>query len=172
MTLTPEQKRQFLEVAESVGAPPDSLYALIQFESGWDPSAANPRSSARGLMQWIDARARDLGYAGSEELVAENPTIEEQLSIIEQDLSRYGPFDGDQDLFMAVFYPAARNWPADREFPEHVQAVNPGITTPADYVNFVWSRVGDVPQWVSIGGLLLALAAIGIIIIISRDRRA
>lgn len=42
-----------------------------------------------------------------------------------------------QSLYMAVFYPAARNWPLNQQFPDSVQKVNPGIKTVQDYVNMV-----------------------------------
>lgn len=163
--LTTEQRNKLSEVARAVGAPVDSLYALIDFESNWNPLAENPRSSARGLLQWIDARAQDLGYSDSAELIIENPTAMQQLELIERDLSRYGPFGSDQELFMSVFYPKAMAWSPFREFPDHVQAVNPGIRTPRDYVNFVWRRVGDSPGFAKYGlgrTAILVIAGIGL----------
>lgn len=128
-------------IALRLNVNPQYLYDLIDFESRWNPKAKNPKSSARGIMQWINARARDLGYADSAALVRENPTVEKQMLIVEKDLSRYKPFPTIQSLFMSVFYPAAKNWPPNKEFPDSVKKANPGIETPQDYVNFVYSKL-------------------------------
>jgi soluble lytic murein transglycosylase-like protein len=48
------------------------------------------------------------------------------------------PYNGtDQDLYMAVFYPAYRRKPVTTAFPSNVQKANPGIKTPQDYINLV-----------------------------------
>ena len=48
------------------------------------------------------------------------------------------PYNGtDQDLYMAVFYPAYRRKSASMAFPANVKASNPGISTPQDYINLV-----------------------------------
>jgi soluble lytic murein transglycosylase-like protein len=48
------------------------------------------------------------------------------------------PYNGtDQDLYMAVFYPAYRRKPSTTAFPSNVQKANPGIKSPQDYVNLV-----------------------------------
>lgn len=135
--LTDEQISALNETAIAVGASPASLYRLILFESGWNPAAKNPNSSARGLIQFIDSTARDLGYTSSADLVARHPTIAEQLRgpVLEY-LAQWGPYPNDQSLFMGVFYPAAINWPAGKEFPAWVTEANPGIRTPG----ITWQR--------------------------------
>ncbi len=127
-------------IAARLGVIPADLYQLIQFESGWNPKAKNPRSSARGLLQWTDSTSKDLGYKSSLDLVKKNPSVLDQLAIVERYLSKYKPFTGKQSLFMAVFYPAARNWSPSQPFPANVQKVNPGIRTPGDYIAFVERR--------------------------------
>lgn len=124
-------------IASRIGASPDDLYRLIQFESKWNPTAKNPLSSARGLLQFTDSTAKSLGYKNSVDLVNKNPTVNDQLFVVEKYLSRYAPFTGKQSLYMAVFYPAARNWNQAQAFPAAVQSVNPGIRTPADYMRLV-----------------------------------
>lgn len=136
--LTPAESAALNDVAAQVGTTPAILYRLIDFESAWDPAAKNPNSSARGLIQFIDGTAEWLGYQDSADLVNKHPTIEDQLrGPVSEYLGRYGPYDSEYKLFMAVFYPAARTWPPDQQFPEWVTAANPGIRTPADYVNLV-----------------------------------
>jgi len=158
------------ETAATIGARPESLYRLIAFESGWDPQAKNPTSSARGLIQFIDATARDLGFADSAELVAQFPTVEDQLlGPITTYLVQYGPYPDDQTLFMAVFYPAAMQWDPDREFPQWVKDANPGINSPAEYMARVYQVQGMSDQdiriaikaGIGIAGIVLIAAAIG-----------
>lgn len=113
------------------------LTKLIDFESGFDPQAKNPHSSARGLIQFIDSTARELGYDSSLDLVTKHPTIEDQLADVENYLTNYFPFRDKQDLYMSVFYPKYRRYPAYTVFPEHIREDNPGIDTIQDYVNLV-----------------------------------
>jgi len=161
-------------VAAEVGTTPASLYRLIAYESAWNPLAENPRSSAKGLIQFIDSTAEWIGFPnGSGQLVQEFPTIAGQLDgPVREYLKRYGPYSDEYQLFMAVFYPAARTWPADQEFPANVQAVNPGIRTPADYVAAVYKSGDYTDQTVAsaIGkaalsaGVILALVAGGFLL--------
>ena len=44
------------------------------------------------------------------------------------------PFTSKSDFYLSVFYPKYRNKSLYTEFPIHVQKVNPGIKTIADYV--------------------------------------
>lgn len=141
--LSAEEKKALANTAAAVGTTPELLYRLILAESGWDPQAANPTSSARGLIQFIDSTAQDLGFDSSDALVEMFPDRVSQLEgPITTYLVQYGPFDSEQALYMAVFYPAAMDWPGDKEFPAWVQEANPGISTPADYVAFVRERQG------------------------------
>lgn len=49
--------------ANAHGVDPNYLARLAQIESGMDPQAANPKSSARGLFQFINSTARQYGLA-------------------------------------------------------------------------------------------------------------
>lgn len=150
--LTEPQKQALLDVADGLRVDPKALAALIQFESGWNPQAKNPTSSARGLIQFMNSTARGMGYhGGSAELVSKNPTIEAQLiGPVLNYLMPYSPFHDTppclpgQALFLAVFYPAARHWHPDDTFPETVIEANPGINSPRDYVEHVWRRAGEI----------------------------
>lgn len=153
--LTATEKGALLRVAGDLGVEPRTLAALIQFESRWSPTIKNELSSARGLIQFMDATAYEMGYLGPDTkrpakgaslaLVVAHPDTESQLlGPVLDYLKPMAPYPTDQSLFMAVFYPAARKWPRSREFPELVQLANPGIKTVDDYVKHVWSQVGDV----------------------------
>jgi hypothetical protein len=47
-----------INVAEKNGMPVDMFLGLFRGESSWNPTAANPKSSARGLGQFIDGTAQ------------------------------------------------------------------------------------------------------------------
>lgn len=119
---------------------PDKTFfaKLIYFESRNNPFASNPKSSAKGLIQFIDSTAQNLGYANSADLVAKNPTFESQMSgPVNQYMKKGAPFRDKYDIAMYVFYPKYRNASVDKLFPENVRKANPGIDTPRDYVAFV-----------------------------------
>jgi len=149
------------DVARALGRPPDELAALIDFETAgtWNPQLKNPGSSARGLIQFMDLTAREMGYNGSADLVARFPTVEAQLrGPVLSYLSRYMPYPSLQALAMAVFYPAARYWDPEMSFPAVVQLANPGIRTVQDYVDQLERRLGSW-SWL-VGGALDAGAAV------------
>lgn len=166
-SLTQKDKKTLQIVSSFLGVTYKSLYSLIKFESGFDPFAKNPRSSARGLIQFIDATARNLGYKNSLDLVNKNPTIESQLlGPVFLYLKQFKPFKNDQSLFLSVFYPRARNWPSFKLFPENVRKSNPGINTPGDYVRKVYRLQGltYIPP-------ILILIGIGLLYITSKSRK-
>lgn len=138
------------EVAKELEVKPEWLYNLINFESRWNPKAKNPVSSARGLIQFMDSSAKELGYSGSQDLIDKNPTVEQQLAgPVFQYLKKYSPFPTEQSLYMAVFYPKARSWDLTDPFPSRVTKVNPGIYVVGDYVNKVRDRAGQPPVQVA-----------------------
>lgn len=159
MGLTKSQEKALVYVAKKIGVPRKKLWGLIQFESSWNPRAKNKYSSARGLIQFVNKTARDMGYASSLDLVNKNPTIEDQLyNPILKYFQQYIPYVNDQSLFMAVFYPAARFWPELKEFPGWVKDVNPGIKTPLDYMAFVYKRLNwqYIPRFIILGVAILS----------------
>jgi len=135
--ITPSNLNLLNDIAIRLGIPYENLYNLIKFESGFNPLIKNPNSSARGLIQFIDSTAQSLGFKDSLDLVTKNPTIQQQLPIVQKYLEQFYPFDGKQSLYLSVFYPKYRNVEPDTPFPENVQRVNPGIKTPADYIRKV-----------------------------------
>lgn len=151
-------KRALREVSSLLGVNPIKLQYLIQFESKWNPTIKNPYSSARGLIQFVDRTAISLGFRNSLDLVSKYPDIESQLrGPVYNYLKKFKPFPTDQSLFMSVFYPVARYWPARKEFPQYVQKVNPGIKTPSDYIRKVYTRLGIayISPVAILGGVLI-----------------
>ncbi len=156
--LSLREKKALREVAYSLGVNPVKLQYLIQFESKWNPKIKNPFSSARGLIQFTDRTAINMGFNNSLDLVNKYPDRESQLrGPVYNYLKKYKPFPTDKSLFMSVFYPVARYWPGNKTFPKYVQKVNPGIRTPNDYIRKVYMRLGImyVSPVVFIGGAIL-----------------
>lgn len=129
-------------IAVNLGVNKNDLFKLIRFESKWNPLIKNPRSSARGLIQFTDKTARSLGYNNSYHLVTTHPTISSQLPVVHRYLSQFKPFTDKQSLYLSVFYPAARYWNPNKLFPKFVRDVNPGVNTPGDYIKLVEGRKG------------------------------
>ena len=167
--LSANENQVLKTVAADLGTTPAALSALIQFESGFNPKAKNPFSSARGLIQFTDTTARALGFNDSLDLVTRFSTIEKQLLLVHKYLKKYAPFRDDQALFMSVFYPAARDWPITREFPDYVQAVNPGIKTVLDYVNKVYGKKKAI-EAAGVGAGALALIAAALFFIFRKGK--
>jgi len=159
-------------------ANPEWLSDLIRFESGYDPKAKNPLSSARGLIQFIDSTARGMGFKSSQDLVNKYPDFESQLfGPVTDYLKQYTPFPTEQSLYMAVFFPAARKYPANYPFSKifldvygsswsdkykRFERGNPGIKTPQDYINYVKKKPAKrVATKIGVGvfGLILILFA-------------
>lgn len=136
--LLPDERAALRYVASAVGVDPLDLAAEIERESRWRPLIKNPTSSARGLIQITDLTAREMGYSrGSIEIIERFPGVECQLRGPVLDyLEMRRPFVAGSliDLAMAIFYPRARRWPGEREFPAGVQAANKGVITVADYL--------------------------------------
>lgn len=75
--------------------------AIVLYESGGDPDAANPRSSARGLLQILDVLARDYGLDDSDELLG-RPELSRSLFRRHMDRTR-GTHNGDPAVMSLVW---------------------------------------------------------------------
>jgi len=167
------QRAQIItDVAGRVGTDPRWLDALINFETAgtYSPTIENRSDpEAKGLIQFRDEAAQDLGFRDSTDLVQTLGTFHNQmygavLPYLEMRKKRYGPLDTQNALYMAVFYPRYINEPPDTLFPEHVRKANPGIDTPADYIAHVNRRIRTealnfpkvlIPPTVAVGGALV-----------------
>lgn len=177
--LSASEAAALAETAAALGVEPAWLAALVDFETAgtWSPAISNPHSSARGLLQFIDSTARDLGYADSDDLVRQHPTIEAQLrGPVLAYLSRWKPFPTLSALAMAVFYPAARYWSETAIFPRAVRDVNPGISTVGDYVRRVADRLDAARSALagflgSSGPALAGVALVGLALVLAGSLR-
>jgi hypothetical protein len=157
---------EIVRVSNSVGIHPSWLANVVNFESGGNPQARNPYSSATGLIQFIKSTASRLGTS-VDALYGMSGT--EQMAYVERYFAPYkGRLSSQEDVYMAVFYPKAIGNP-DYRFPASVLAVNPGIYTPRDYAEKANRKaalspyVGDVVA----GGLLTAYGAAPYLLLIS-----
>ena len=140
------ETRVFNLVSAYLQVRPDWLYAEINFESSWNPAAKNVISGARGLIQFMPATARGLGYAGADDLVDKYPDVCSQLvGPVYSFLKGFAPFPTAQSLCMAVFMPSYRQVAPDTLFPHIVCVENPNITCPGDYMRLVFG-----PAWESV----------------------
>lgn len=143
--LTPIQVTALNATAAALGVQPSWLAAVINFETAgtWDPQIRNPLSSARGLIQFLDATAKGLGFPSAAALVASHPTIESQLAgPVLKYFAPYKPFKTEQEFYLTVFFPKYRKAPLDTVIHadnpaarEKFQKANPGIVTVGDYYN-------------------------------------
>lgn len=162
------------EAAAIIGTNPAWLDALINFETAgtYSPTIENPSDpEAKGLIQFRDAAAQDLGYADSTALVQSHSEFQDQLynAVIpyfkmvqkQKGITSYG---SKQALYMAVFFPTYWNKPPNTPFPKWVTNANPGIDTPQDYINFVDRRVNKDTLHINptIPGML-AIVAVGVL---------
>ncbi len=131
-------KNALSDLSRELRIPMHWLFQIIKFESNFNPQAKNPYSSARGLIQFIDSTARDLGYNSSLDLVTKHPSIVSQIKgPVRRYFLRYYPFPTKSSFYMSVFYPKYRNYDLDYEFPNYIKKVNPNIITIRDYVKWV-----------------------------------
>lgn len=138
--ISSDQIKIVSEYAKSLGVDPSWLKKLIFFESSFNPQAKNSMSSAKGLIQFTDATAKSLGFSSSQNLIDTLPTIEKQLTAVYTYLSQFKPFSSASDLYLSVFYPAARKLDPKTPLPEAAAAANPQIETFQDYID----KVNDV----------------------------
>lgn len=154
-------------VSKELGVPSAWLSRIIAAESGFDPTIKNPypKSSSRGLLQFTTPTAQDLGFRDSLDLVEQFPTVAGQIMGPVRDyFLKYTPYPTKQSFYLAVFYPPARFWPSQQQFPKWIQEANKqaGIRVVQDYIDFV--DRGHFQTSLFLGtGALLTVAAILII---------
>jgi hypothetical protein len=121
------------------GIKPAWLANAINFESSGNPQAHNP-SGATGLIQFMDATARELGTTTAALM---GMSGRQQMAFVERyfRLNRIPTVRSQLDVFMAIYYPYAIGKGTDyvigsekgAQYVAKVQAANPGIKTSGDY---------------------------------------
>jgi len=140
-----------IATARRLGTDPRWLAALIDLETAgkWKASTKNPTSSATGLIQITDKSAAWLGTTTAalasmteiEYLEVAEKYLRDTAAGLHYDDPRPMPLDTIKRLSFSVFWPPARDWPADRVLPDWIQAGNPHIVTVGDYVQAVKARI-------------------------------
>ena len=161
MLLTPSKTTAAEQAARRLGVDVSWLLAVIESESGGNPQIKNPTSSARGLIQFMDSTARDLGFSDSQELVEAYPTFEAQVQgPVVQYFRVYAPFASKEEFIGSVFYPRNRR-NLDAPLPNSVIVANQNkFQTLRDYTDWVWSRYTGVKA-AEVGGGVVLLALVG-----------
>lgn len=141
--LTPELESKISEVATNLNINPEHLTKAIDIETvgTFDPSIKNPKSSATGLIQFMESTAENLGTT-TEELAKMSAV--EQMDFVSSYLADKGQLNTASDVYMAIFAPSAIGKPDDYVvYGEEAAAVNQAISqgrkqiTVADIKNFV-----------------------------------
>jgi len=103
--VTDEFKTKVIEICEKLKMNPDDLMAIMAFESGFNPTARNPRSGATGLIQWMPETAADYGVSTDD--LAKMSAFE-QLDYVYKYFKPYaGKIHDIKDAYMVVFMPIA-----------------------------------------------------------------
>jgi hypothetical protein len=128
---------EIARVSANLGIDAAWLANVINFESGGNPQAQNAYTKATGVIQFMPSTASRLGTS-TDALYGMSGA--QQMAYVEKYFSSMkGKLHSQEDVYMAVFYPAYIGQP-DKQFPASVTAVNPGIFTPRDYAKMANAR--------------------------------
>lgn len=101
---------RLVQVSQTTGLALGNLTTCMQFESGMNPQARNPGSTATGLIQFMEATAKRLGTTTSKLLLM---SFQQQLEFVElyfKGFMTHGHTLSDWDLrdtYMSILWPAA-----------------------------------------------------------------
>lgn len=84
-------------IANQYGLDPAVFFGLVQVESGWNPTAKNPGSSAYGFTQLLSGTASDLGVNRFDPV----QNLKGGASYLSQQLKRFG---GDYTKALAAYH--------------------------------------------------------------------
>ena len=103
--MTPQEIRALQETAQRLGVNPQDILAVMQMESGVNPSAYNEKGGATGLIQFMPKTAQGLGTTTE---ALRGMSITEQLPFVEQYFKRAGLPKGATagQIYGATFLPA------------------------------------------------------------------
>lgn len=119
-----QNRPQFIDkvrhISEKLKILPEQLMAVMWFESKIDPKAQNSMSGATGLIQFMPSTAISMGTTTNRLLQMSNV---EQLDFVYEYLRPYrGRMNTVEDVYLAVFYPAAIGKPDDYQIGSNVVA--------------------------------------------------
>jgi hypothetical protein len=148
--VTPEFLRQVEGMSQRLGARPEHIMAAMSFETGgsFASDVRNPRSSATGLIQFMDSTARGLGTTTGD-LARMTPT--EQLQYVERYFEPYRGRLGDLESVYTSILAGSPHSGEDALFSRGERAYGPnreldvdrnGVITAAEATAHVRSRMG------------------------------
>lgn len=110
--------QKLLEVADAVQMKPEDILNVMAVESGINPTAHNPGGDASGLLQFMPATLRNLGFQGSH-ADFRSLSAEDQLDYVKKLIlsnMRYNgaPFTSAAQYYVANFLPVALKLPGIR----------------------------------------------------------
>jgi peptidoglycan hydrolase-like protein with peptidoglycan-binding domain len=109
--LAPADLKALYDVATYLGINVDWLATAMSFESGLNPQAVNASSGATGLIQFMPSTAKNLGTTTD---ALKGMTFQQQLPYVQRYFeSHKGQMHNLEDVYLAVFYPAAMGEPPD-----------------------------------------------------------
>lgn len=111
-----------IEIANELNINPKWLMIVMNNESGLNPKAKNPLSSATGLIQFMEATAKSLGTTTKD---IYNMSNLKQLDYVKKYMQPYAKYiNSVGEAYLTVFYPLALFKPLSYEFPSNVVKVN------------------------------------------------
>ncbi len=149
--VTPEFLRGVEGMAQRLGAQPEHIMAAMSFETGgsFASDVRNPRSSATGLIQFMDSTAQGLGTT-TDALSQMSPT--EQLSYVERYFEPHRGRLGDLESVYTSILAGSPHSGDDALFTQGDRAYGPnreldanrnGVITAAEATAHVRSRMGS-----------------------------
>ena len=115
-SLDPAFRERGLEIATELGIEPGYFFAVMGFETSWTLRAdiKNPRSSATGLIQWLESSARLQGTSTAE--LARMSALEQLEQVRAYYLRQRDDWSDldPADCYLAVFAPKFVGAPDDR----------------------------------------------------------
>ncbi|GAA5154448.1 hypothetical protein GCM10023340_38010 [Nocardioides marinquilinus] len=149
--VTPEFLRGVEGMAQRLGAQPEHIMAAMSFETGgsFASDVRNPRSSATGLIQFMDSTARGLGTT-TDQLAQMTPV--QQLDYVERYFEPYRGRLGDLESVYTSILAGSPHSGDDALFTQGDRAYGPnreldvnrnGVITAAEATQHVRSRMGS-----------------------------
>jgi hypothetical protein len=143
--LSPADLRAFEKAAAIIDVHPNWLGAVMQFESGFDPSRPNGAGSgAMGLIQFMPSTARKLGTTTA---ALSRMTFQEQLPYVIKYFGEKAGLRSLEDTYLKVFYPKYIHAPLDTVVAsegEDVYIQNVGFDSPDPKKRKGYITVGDI----------------------------
>jgi len=109
----PDGVRAVLSAGASADVDVRELAWVIEMESGWNPAAQSPKSSAAGLLQWVKSTRKALGMPESQAQTAAMSRAQQAPFVAKYFEAVHVPGPPPAgDVYLAVFWPEAVGKPA------------------------------------------------------------